>query len=108
MIIATVQFELAEPLSPEAAETLFHANSRLYEGRQDLLRKSYIRSLDGRTVGAVYFWRSLEDATNFYSDTWHAHVRRKYGVAPTIRFFQSLLVVNNEALAPAEPERMNP
>lgn len=96
MIIALVQFKPADPVSAEAAKVLFQQNAHLYEGRKDLKRKSYIRSLDGRSVGAVYFWRSLEDARSFYSENWHAHVLRKYGVAPEITFFESPLVICNE------------
>jgi len=96
MIIALVQFRPEVPVSPEAAETLFRQNAHLYEGREDLKRKSYIRALDGNVVGAVYFWRSLADAEAFYSDDWHAHVLRKYGVAPEITFFESPLVISNE------------
>ena len=96
MIVAVVQFHVEKPLSPEAANTLFHANSHLYEGREDLKRKSYIRSLDRQIAGAIYFWRSLDEANAFYTDEWHTHVFKKYGTKPSITFYESPHVVSNE------------
>lgn len=100
MIVAIVRFTLTEPISAEAARQLFSAGTQRYEGREDLKRKSYIRSFDGKVVGAVYFWRSLDEANAFYTDEWRGFVARKYGAAPSIELFESLHLIDNEHGAP--------
>ena len=51
----------------------------------------------GSTAGGVYLWRSREDAARLYTEEWKGVVRERYGSAPTITYFESPVVVDNQA-----------
>ena len=52
MIIAQVRFALSEPVSLEQITKKFKSTAPKYKDRDGLIRKCYVRSEDGRTVGA--------------------------------------------------------
>ena len=62
-----------------------------------LVRKYYVLSQDGATAGGVYLWRSRADADRLYTEDWKGVVRERYGAAPTITYFDSPVVVDNQA-----------
>ena len=95
MIIAQVRFELKEPVSLEQMTKKFESTAPKYKGRDGLIRKCYVRSEDGLTVGAFYFWESREKAEQTYTEEWKEMVRGTYGAEPLIAFFDSPVVVDN-------------
>jgi hypothetical protein len=60
-----------------------------------LIRKYYLVSEDGGTVGGVYLWKSREDAERLYTKDWKNFVKEKYGGEPSILYFHSPVVVDN-------------
>ena len=95
MILALVQFELEHPVSLEEAAGMFEGSAPKYEGLPGLIRKHYLRSEDGRTVGGAYVWESRSMAEAAYNDNWKAFVTDKYGAAPVIRYFDNPVTVDN-------------
>ena len=63
--------------------------------RTGVLRKIYVLSQDGATVGGVYLWNSRPEAEAMYTESWRAFVRQKYGTEPTVTYFESPVVVDN-------------
>jgi hypothetical protein len=66
-----------------------------YQGVSGLLRKTYIYSEDGVTVGGVYLWNSRQEAEAMYTEEWFRFVREKYGTEATVTYFESPVVVDN-------------
>jgi hypothetical protein len=99
MIIAQVRFELTEPVSLEQITRKFESTAPKYKGRDGLIRKCYVRSEDGLTVGAFYFWKSRRHAEQTYTEDWKAMVRGTYGAEPVITYFDSPVIVDNSIAA---------
>ena len=97
MITALVQFRLPQPISREKAKDVFLGSAPKYREVPGLVRKYYVLSQDGATAGGVYLWRSREDAERLYTEQWKGVVRERYGAAPTITYFDSPVVVDNQA-----------
>lgn len=97
MITALVQFRLPQPITRENPKDVFLGSAPKYREVPGLVRKYYVLSQDGATAGGVYLWRSREDAERLYSDEWKGVVRERYGAAPTITYFESPVVVDNQS-----------
>jgi hypothetical protein len=97
MITVFTTFALPKPLTPEAARSIFLSTAPKYRGVPGLVRKTYVISQDGATVGGVYLWNSRREAEAMYTDAWRAFVREKYGTEPGVVYFDSPVVVDNVA-----------
>jgi hypothetical protein len=54
-------------------------------------------SEDGRRGGGAYLWRSRTLAEPFYGDEFRHLIRERYGSTPHVRFFETPVLVDNEA-----------
>lgn len=97
MITALVQFRLPEPVTRVKARDIFSGTAPTYTTVRGLIRKYYLLSDDGRTAGGVYLWESRKDAELFYTDRWKKFIVEKYGTEPSITFFDTPVVVDNDA-----------
>ena len=97
MIIVFTKFALPKAITREEARSIFLSTAPKYRGVQGLVRKHYVLSEDGVTVGGVYFWNSRPEAEAMYTDSWRSFVREKYGSDPTVTYFESPVVVDNVA-----------
>ena len=97
MILAIVRFPIQKPMSVSEAKALFQSTAPKYRGVEGLLRKNYMVSDDGLTVGAVYLWRSRADADRLYTASWKKFVTEKYGVEPSLSFMHTPVMVDNVA-----------
>ena len=95
MITAITNFRLPQPITREEARRIFLSTAPKYRGVQGLVRKVYMISEDGATVGGAYLWKSRADAEAIYTDAWRAFVREKYRTEPTVTYFESPVVVDN-------------
>lgn len=95
MITALVQFKLPQPISREEAREIFSGTAPKYRKIHGLVRKYYILSLNGETAGGVYLWNSREDADRLYTDEWKQFIFGKYGVLPSVSYFESPVIVDN-------------
>lgn len=97
MITALVQFRLPQPITRDKAKDVFLGSAPKYREVPGLVRKYYVLSQDGATAGGVYLWRSRADAERLYTEEWKGIVRERYGTLPTITYFESPVVVDNQA-----------
>jgi hypothetical protein len=97
MITVFTSFVLPKPITRDEARSIFLSTAPKYLGVRGLLRKTYVLSEDGRTVGGVYFWNSRNEAEAMYTESWRSFVREKYGSDPTVTYFESPVVVDNVA-----------
>ncbi|RLB67997.1 MAG: monooxygenase [Deltaproteobacteria bacterium] len=95
MITAIATFQLPKPISLDEARKIFLSTAPKYLGVTGLIRKYYLLSQDGSTVGGVYLWNSREEADALYTESWRAFVREKYGTDPSVVYMDSPVVVDN-------------
>jgi hypothetical protein len=68
-----------------------------WQANRELKRKHYVLSADGKTSGGVYIWPSREAAEKAHDATWRANVEKRTGAAPTIVYFDLMMLLDNEA-----------
>jgi hypothetical protein len=95
MITTITTFRLLKPITREQARSTFLSTAPKYRSVPGLIRKCYIWSEDGSTVGGVYLWKSRAEADAMYTESWRAFVREKYGTEPIVTYFESPVVVDN-------------
>jgi hypothetical protein len=95
MVTAFVQFRIPAPMSPDQAKEVFTSTAPKYQEAQGLIRKYYLLSEDGGTVGGVYLWKSKENAECLYTNEWKNFIKEKYGGEPSIVYFHTPVVVDN-------------
>ena len=61
------------------------------------LRKYYLRSENGRHVGGIYLWETRAAAEAVYNVDWMARVKQLYGAEPQISWFDTPVIVDNQA-----------
>ena len=63
----------------------------------DLVRKHFLLGIgEAEGTGAgVYIWPSIEAAQTAHGEEWRAGVRKRTGGAPTIRYFDLFLLIDN-------------
>ncbi|SRR6056297_3331221 len=96
MITAIVQFALPKPLTRDEAQAIFEGSAPNYRNMAGLIRKNYLLSQDGKTAGGAYTWESREAADAVYTDEWRAQVAERYGAPPSVTYFESPVVVDNQ------------
>lgn len=84
--VAFVRFPRPAALPPDAIADEFAALVPQFEAVPGLLRKYFLLSDDGASVGGCYLWTDRETAEAFYTDL-RPHIRAAYGADPEITFF---------------------
>lgn len=95
MITTITTFQLQEPVTRDEARRIFLSTAPKYQNVAGLVRKCYVLSQDGRTVGGIYLWNSRAEAEAMYTESWRAFVREKYGTDPSVTYFETPVVVDN-------------
>jgi hypothetical protein len=67
-----------------------------WTANKELLRKHFLLERDGKTGAGVYIWPSVEAAQRAHNEEWRQSVIRRTGGAPTIRYFDLFLLIDNE------------
>lgn len=97
MLTTIVTFALPQPLSRKEAAATFESTAPEYRDIPGLLRKYYLLSDDRQSVKGVYLWASRADAERQYTQEWKAFVTQKYGIEPSIEYFDTPVVVDNRS-----------
>jgi hypothetical protein len=102
MILELVEFD--SPAGQSRADVVEDARHVVpkWTANKELLRKHFVLSLDGKTGGGVYIWPSVEAAQRAHDDEWRQAVIGRTGSPPRIRYFDLLVLVDNERGAVTE------
>jgi hypothetical protein len=92
-VIAT--YQLPKPITRDEARRIFLSTAPKYQSVVGLVRKYYVLSQDGNSVGGIYLWNSRAEADAMYTESWRAFVREKYGTDPSLTYLDSPVVVDN-------------
>ena len=98
-VTAVVNFAIPEGKTEEELVAGFESSTALYRDVPGLLRKYYLLSEDRRTGGGVYIFETRADAERVHDEVWRARLRERMGVEPDVRYFDSPVIVDNEARA---------
>ena len=96
MIVEFVQFKYPPGLTREQILADGRTTVPRWQANKELIRKHYIVDEDG-CGGAFYIWPSKEAAQRGHNDEWFANIKARTGAVPTIRYFDLLMIVDNEA-----------
>ena len=96
MIVELVQFKHPPGWTRDQILQDARATVPKWRANGELVRKHYIVGADGRS-GAFYIWPSREAAQRGHDAAWRSGVEKRTGSKPTIRYFDLLMVVDNEA-----------
>ena len=96
MILELVEFNSPkgwsrQQVAEEARNVIPH-----WQANKQLLRKHFLLEIDGKTGGGVYLWPTLQDAQKAHDEAWRQSVIKRTGAAPTIRYFDLFLLIDNE------------
>jgi hypothetical protein len=67
-----------------------------WRANRELKRNHFLVELNGKTGAGVYIWPSVEAAQKAHNEEWRQSVIKRAGTAPTIRYFDLFLLVDNE------------
>ena len=96
MIVELVLFKSPPGMDREAILADARTTVPRWRANPELLRKHYLLSDDGYG-GAFYIWPSRAAAEKGHDEHWRANLKRRTGSEPTIRYFDLLMIVDNEA-----------
>jgi hypothetical protein len=96
MILELVEFNSPkgwsrQQVAEEARNVIPH-----WQANKELLRKHFLLELNGKTGAGVYIWPTLEAAQKAHDETWRQSIIKRTGSAPTIRYFDLFLLIDNE------------
>ena len=102
MILELVEFNSPKGWSrAQVAEEARHVIPK-WQANKELLRKHFLLELNGKTGAGVYIWPSVEAARRAHDEAWRQSVIKRAGSAPTIRYFDLFLLIDNEKGAVTE------
>jgi hypothetical protein len=106
MILELVEFNSPKGWTREqVAEEARHVIPK-WQANKELLRKHFLLELNGKETGrtgaGVYIWPSVEAAQRAHDEAWRQSVIKRTGGAPTIRYFDLFLLIDNEHCAVTE------
>ena len=96
MIVEYVLFKTPPGLTREQVLESARTTVPRWQANKELVSKHYIESEDG-CGGAFYVWPSKEAAERGHDAAWRAGVAQRTGLPPTIRYFDLLMVLDNDA-----------
>ncbi len=95
MIVEYVLFKTPPGLTREQILESARGTISRWQANKELVRKHYIESEDGYG-GAFYIWPSKDAAQRGHDAAWRAGVEKRTGSPPVIRYFDLLMVLDNE------------
>ena len=95
MFVAIVQIPVAKR-SREVAIDAARKSAPTYTalGAKGLVRKYYINGDAGG--GGVYLWETEAAARAWYTPDWEKQMEARFGVKPTVTYYDNHVVVDNE------------
>ena len=96
MIIALVEIPLDCPKRPDS-EVIDQSleSTKIFHDVKGLRRKYYLNSEAGG--GGLYEFATREDAEAWFNEGWADWMAGRFGVRPTLKLFDSPVVLDNEA-----------
>ncbi len=95
MIIAVVEYKLPSILPRGQVLEIFKMAEGKFRGLDGLEQKYFTYDESTGNGLSVYIWSSLEKATQCFSPPFATEFERIFNAKPTIRYFDTLMVIDN-------------
>ena len=95
MITEYVLFAVPASLSREDIVAGMHAVAPAWRANPQLIRKTFVYDVQACQAGAFYLWKNRAAAEAAHDEAWRQRIRDAYGSEPSIRYFETPLVVDN-------------
>jgi len=95
MITVITRFAVPAKVTPRDMRDVSAQAAPAFRNVPYLLRKQFLLSPDGRIAGGVYLWKDEVAARTFMQQRVAPMIRDKFGVEPTIEFYDSSVIVEN-------------
>jgi hypothetical protein len=97
MITEFVTFALPRDMTREQLVENYKQTALKWRQNSDLIRKNYLFDQASGLGGGVYLWKTMAAAKRWHDESWRNKVVELYGSEPTIRYFETPIVVDNVA-----------
>jgi len=97
MITEIVMIDLPPGTTRDQVLSKFRLTAPRWRKNPDLIRKNYLYDPEQNRVGGVYLWRDMASAKRAHNATWITEITKLYGGAPTFQYFETPVVVDNDA-----------
>lgn len=95
MITEYVLFALPRDITREQVVAGMHEVAPRWRAEPDLIRKTFVYDAQAGIAGAFYLWKNRAAAERAHDEAWRQRIHTTYGSEPTIRYFETPLVVDN-------------
>lgn len=95
MITEYVLFDLPPGISRDEVVAGMREVAPRWRREAALIRKTFIYDPQAGVAGAFYLWHDRAAAEHAHDDAWRQRIHDAYGSVPTIRYFETPLVVDN-------------
>jgi hypothetical protein len=92
-----VTFALPKGMTREQLFENYRQTAPKWRDNPDLIRKNYLYDATDRLGGGVYLWKTIASAQRWHDEAWRKKVLALYGSEPTVRYFETPIVVDNLA-----------
>lgn len=96
MITAVVTARYPQGLTRDRYLENTKAIAGRFQAIPGLIRKQFLFDEKSGMAGGVYLWETREQADACYRGVWRENFLKSMGTEPTIQFFESLVVIDNE------------
>jgi hypothetical protein len=96
VIVELVTFRATPGADWDAILAEARATIPRWRANKQLVRKHYLLGEDGTECAGLYIWPSREAAEAAHDVPWRAAVAQRTGSAPTIRYFNLQMLLDNE------------
>ena len=95
MLIAIVEIPMARKATKQDAIDRAKKAAPTYVdlGQKGLIRKYFLNG--DVSGGGVYLWESREAAEAWYNDDWWPMMEKRFGVRPTLTYYDNHVIVDN-------------
>ena len=97
MITEIVLFKLPAGMTREQYTTKARESAPVWGANPDLIRKNYLFDAERWYGGGAYTWKSVADAQKWHGDAFKKRVKELYGSDPTFTYYDTPILVDNEA-----------
>jgi len=102
MIIEIVLFKLPVGTTREQYIARARESAPTWGANPDLIRKNYLFDAERGLGGGAYTWKSVADAQKWHGDAFKKRIKELYGSEPTFAYYDTPILVDNQAHALVE------
>jgi len=97
MITEVVTFKLPQGMTRDQLVANFRQTAPKWHANPDLIRKNYLYDSVNNIGGGVYLWKNMDGPRLWHDDAFCKKVIEVYGSEPTLHYYETPIVVDNEA-----------